>query len=164
MAPMTEWWLDSKTPLGPPTSATPTVRQLLYAGVVTGAWSGLLCLIVYGIGRLAGVPFDVVYGPESLVTVYWLVVLIVPFAAGVVGALVASLARGLPHAGRLVFWVGTLLALISCWFPLDQPASVDWPTRILLLVMHAITWFLVVPQIARIVGDSEPGAHVDRSE
>jgi hypothetical protein len=161
---MTEWWVDSKTPLGPPTSGTPTVRQLLYAGVVTGAWSGLLCLVVYGIGRLAGIPFDVVYGPESLVTVYWLVVLIVPFVAGVVGALVASLARGLPRAGRLVFWVGTLIALISCWFPLDQPASVDWPTRILLLVMHVITWFLVVPQIARIVGDSEPGAHVDRSE
>jgi hypothetical protein len=30
--------------------------------------------------------------------------------------------------------------------------------------MHVITWALVVPQIARIIGDSEPGAHVDRSE
>jgi hypothetical protein len=26
----------------------------------------------------------------------------------------------------------------------------------LLIVMHVITWFLVVPQLARIVGDSEP--------
>jgi len=164
MWPMTAFWLDSKTPVGPPTSASPTVRQLLYAGVVTGAWSGLLCVIVYGIGRLFGVSFDVVYGPESLVTVYWLVVLLVPFAAAIIGALAASLARGLPHAGRLVFWLGTLIALFTCWFPLDQPATVDWPTRILLLLMHVITWFLVVPQIARIVGDSEPGAHVDRSE
>jgi hypothetical protein len=82
----------------------------------------------------------------------------------VIGALLASLARGLPHAGRLVFWIGTVVALGSCWFPMNQPAAVGWSTRILLVVMHVITWLLVVPQIARIVGDSEPGAHVDRGE
>jgi len=161
---MTAWWLESKTPVGPPTAATPSVRQLLYAALVTGGWSGILCLIIYVIGRAFGVPFDVTRGLESVVTVSWLGVLLIPLAAAVLGALAASLARGLPHAGRLVFWLGTLVALASCWLPINQPAEVGWSTRILLLVMHGITWLLVVPQIARIVGDSEPGAHVDRGE
>jgi hypothetical protein len=164
MALMTAWWLESKTPVGPPTSATPTVRQLLYAAVVTGAWSGILSLVVYLIGRLFGVPFDVTRGLESVVTVSWLGVLLIPLIVAIAGAMLASLARGLPHAGRLVFWIGTVIALGSCWFPLNQPASVGWGTRILLVLMHVITWALVVPQIARIIGDSEPGAHVDRSE
>ncbi len=29
-------------------------------------------------------------------------------------------------------------------------------------VFHVITWILVVPQIARIIGDSEPGMHDER--
>jgi hypothetical protein len=161
---MTERWAESKTPVGPPTSASPTVRQLLYAALVTGAWAGLLSLVVYLIGRLFGVPFDVTRGLESVVTVSWLGVLLIPLVMAVIGALLASLARGLPHAGRLVFWIGTVVALGSCWFPMNQPAAVGWSTRILLVVMHVITWLLVVPQIARIVGDSEPGAHVDRGE
>jgi hypothetical protein len=165
MAGMSAPWLESKTPVGPPTAANPTVRQLIYAGVVTGSWSGILSLVVYLVGRLFGVPFNVTNslgeGPSS---VTWLFVLLVPLVAAVVGALLASLARGLVHAGRLVFWVGTLVALASCLIPLLQPAGVGWATRVLIIVMHVITWFLVVPQIARIVGDSEPGAHVDRSE
>jgi len=28
--------------------------------------------------------------------------------------------------------------------------------------MHLVTWALVVPQIARIIGDSEPGRHEER--
>jgi hypothetical protein len=161
---MTERWLASKTPVGPPASASPTVRQLLYAAVVTGTWSGILSLVVYLIGRLFGVPFDVTRGLESVVTVSWLGVLLIPLIMAIVGAMLASLARGLPHAGRLVFWIGTLVALGSCWFPINQPANVGWSTRILLVLMHVITWILVVPQIARIVGDSEPGANADRTE
>jgi hypothetical protein len=55
--------------------------------------------------------------------------------------------------------VGTAVALLSCASPLLQPDDVIWSTRIWLLVPHVITWFLVVPQIARIVGDSEPGMY-----
>jgi glutathione-regulated potassium-efflux system ancillary protein KefC/glutathione-regulated potassium-efflux system protein KefB len=58
----------------------------------------------------------------------------------------------------------TLVALGTTIVPLTQPDSVGWMTRSLLIVMHVITWFLVVPQIARIIGDSEPGQHVDRDE
>lgn len=159
------FWATSKTPVGPPPSASPTVRQLVYAGVVTGAWSGLLCLIIYGIARLFGVSFDVQLRSTSVVAeIPWYVVLLVPLAFAVGGALLSSLVRGWRGAGRLVFWIGTVVAFFSCLVPLVQPAEVGWSSRIILTVMHLLTWFLVVPQIARIVGDSEPGHHEDRPE
>ena len=156
-------WEDSVTPVAPPTSANPDLRFLEYAALVTGAWAGLLCLLVYGVGRLAGVPFEAVTpivdreGP-----VLWFFPLVVPFAFATLGALATSLLIGRSHARRITFWVGTALALGSAYWPLVQPADVAWSTRILLVLMHLITWALVVPQIARIVGDSEPGASVDR--
>ena len=57
---MSSPWLQSMTPVAPPTSANPGLRFMVYAGIVTGAWSGVVCLAIYGIGRLAGVPFLVV--------------------------------------------------------------------------------------------------------
>ena len=51
---MSSPWLASKTPVGPPTAANPTVRQLLYAAAVTGGWSGLICLVIYLVGALFG--------------------------------------------------------------------------------------------------------------
>jgi hypothetical protein len=156
-------WVGSMTPVAPPRSASPTVRQLVYAGVVTGAWSGIACLVIYAIARLAGVPFVLTAPGQTSAQVPWIAVLIVPLIAAVLGALLASLARGWNHAGRLVLLVGTLLALASCLPVVLQPDTVGWSTRILLIVMHAVTWFLVVPQIARIVGDSEPSASVERA-
>lgn len=164
MQDMTAPWLDSRTPVGPPTAANPRVRNLLYAAAVTGGWAGLLCLIVYVIGRLAGVPLEVQSpGDTGLAVIPWLTVLLLPLAAATAAAMLAALARGRRHAERLVFWLGTLIALASCLAPIIQPTEVYWSTRILLLVMQLITWALVVPQIARIVGDSEPGRHVERS-
>lgn len=158
-------WARSATPVGPPVSAVPRVGDLLYAGVVTGAWSGLLSLLVYGIGRLLGVPFQTrapFSADESLVP--WFVVLLVPLIAGVGGALLSTLALGRRHARRIVFWAGTAIALLTLASPLSQPSDVLWSSRIWLLLPHVITWFLVVPQIARIVGDSEPGAFVPDQE
>ena len=158
-------WLESKTPVGPPRAANPTVRQLLYAAVVTGAWSGLLSLLVYAIARLTGMDFVVTRGGDAVPEpVRWIAVLLVPLAAAVAFALLASLVRGWRGAGRITLWGGTLLALASLWIPLDQPATVGWATRIVLALMHVITWFLVVPQVARIIGDSEPGKSVERDE
>lgn len=156
-------WLDSVTPIAPPASARPTYGFVLYAGVVTGAYSGVICLIVYLFARLIGVPF-LVQGMTGITPVPWFVVLLLPLAAGVVGALLAGLMRGVPHGGRIVLVVGTLIALASLIAPLSQPDEVLWSTRIWLLVMHVITWLLVVPQIARIVGDADPGAFEEREE
>lgn len=155
-------WLESKTPVAPPTAANPSVRQLVYAGVVTGAWSGLLVLVLYLIGRLAGTDFAMVWwGGNAPAPMPWFVFLLLPVVAAVLFALAASLVRGLSRARALVTWVGTLLALASLYPAVTQP-SLGWPTRILLVLMHLLTWFLVVPQVARIVGDSEPGQHEDR--
>ena len=99
--------------------------------------------------------------PAQQVT--WLAVLFFPIVIALVVALVSALLRGRSHAGAIVMWVFTGLAVVSLWGPLVQPADVAWSSRILLAVMHVITWFLVVPQIARIVRDSEPGRSLDRS-
>ena len=159
---MSKPWLESKTPVAPPTSAIPSLRQLVYAGVVTGAWSAVLVLILYLIGRVAGTDFAMVWwGGGAAAPMPWFVFLLLPLVAAVLFSLLASLARGLTHARALVYWVGTLLALASLYPAVTQP-SLGWPTRILLVIMHLLTWFLVVPQVARIVGDSEPGQHEDR--
>lgn len=150
-------WLRSVTPIAPPKALNPKVRFLLYAGLVTGIWSGLLCLIVFGIAVLCGVPFDVSRSQDADPTsLSWIFVIVMPVAAALVGALLSGLTLGRRFAKRIVFWVGTLIAIASLSGPIMQPDSVLWSTRVLLIVMHVITWFLVVPQLARIVGDSEP--------
>lgn len=155
MAPMA--WQESVTPVQPPITAMPRLRDLEYAALVTGIWSGLLCLLVYGIARLAGVPFEVALPDGALQVVPWFMVLLLPVAAAAAGALIAALFRRIRFGGAIVLWGGTLIAAGSCIPLFLAPAEVWWSSRICLLAMHVITWFLVVPQIARIVGDSEPG-------
>ncbi|CAB4909536.1 MAG: hypothetical protein F2923_02875 [Actinobacteria bacterium] len=152
-------WLRSVTPIAPPAAENPTWRFLVYAGIVTGAWSGLLSLVIYAIGRVCGVPFMASQGQgDSVGQILWLAPLLIPVLVAIVGALLSVLVLGRNHARHIVFWSGSLVALISIAGPVMQPDAVLWSTRILLLCMHAITWFLVVPQLARIVGDSEPQA------
>ncbi len=152
-------WLHSVTPIAPPKSENPTVRFLLYAAIVTGVWSGLLSLVIFAIGRLCGVPFAAAQSQDDSVgQIRWYVPLLLPVLAAVVGALLSALILGRSHAKRIIFWTGSLIALVSMAGPIMQPDEVLWSTRILLLCMHLITWFLVVPQLARIVGDSEPQA------
>ena len=160
---MTGFWMASVTPIAPPKSANPTLRFLLYAAALTGGWSAILCLFIYGIGRLLGVPFEVqsAFG-GSLQVVPWIVVVIAPLLAAVAGALLSALMLGRRNARRAGYWGGTLICVLTLASPLMQPADVIWSTRIWLSIMHVITWFLVVPQLARIVGDSEPGASVER--
>lgn len=160
---MTGFWTTSVTPIAPPKSANPTLRFLLYAGALTGGWAGLLSLLVYGIGRLLGVPFEVpsVLG-GALTVVPWLLVLLAPVFAAVVGALLSRVMLGRRGARRVVYWGGTLIALLSLSRLLMQPVDVLWSTRIWLSIPYVITWLLVVPQLARIVGDSEPGSSVER--
>lgn len=158
------YWLGSVTPVAPPAEANPTLKSLLYAAAVTGSWSGVISLIVYAIARAVGVPFEVLTPIDAAPRgVFWPLVLFAPLIAAVVGALVSSIFLGRKHARRIVFWGGTVIALASCVSPIMQPAEVVWSTRILLVLMHVITWFLVVPQLARIVGDSEPGMSMARA-
>ena len=95
------------------------------------------------------------------VFITWIAVAVVPLAAAEAGAMAALLARGRAHARRIVFWAGTLIAISSLAFPIMRAEMVS--TAIWLSVPHVITWFLVVPQIARIIGDTEPDARVNRA-
>lgn len=134
---------------------------MAYAALVTGVWSGLLCLLVYGLALLLRVPMDV-QTVGGLQQVPWFAVLLLPLLAAEVGAIVSLLLRGRRGAGRIVFWAGTLIAGLTVIPLVTQPSSVLLSTRVWLGVMHVITWVLVVPQIARIIGDSEPGRHEER--
>lgn len=152
-------WVGSKTPIAPAVSMDAGPRFLAYAGLVTGAWSAVLSLIVYAFARLIGVPLEV--DTDRLpVMVPWIAIIVVPLAAAEIGAMASLLARGLPHARQIVFWAGTIIAIASLAFPIMRSELVS--TAIWLSIPHVITWFLVVPQIARIIGDTEPGARVDR--
>lgn len=154
-------WTDSVTPVSPPSSANPGVRTVAYAALVTGVWSGLVSLVIYGVALLLRVPMDV-ETLAGLQPVPWFAVLLIPVVAAEVGAVASLLLRGQKGAGRITFWVGTLLAAVSLVPLVMQPDAVLISTRIWLGVMHVITWILVVPQIARIIGDSEPGRHEER--
>lgn len=160
-AMLSDGWTGSVTPVSPPTSANPGVRTMAYAALVTGVWSGLLSLLVYGIARLLRVPMDV-ETVAGLQAVPWFAVLLLPVVAAEIGAVASLLVRGWKGAGRIVLWVGTVVAIASLVPLVMQPDSVLISTRIWLGVMHVITWILVVPQIARIIGDSEPGRHEER--
>lgn len=158
-------WAGSKTPVGPPTASNPTLSQLMYAAVVTGGWSGICCLVIYVIAGWLGVDFVAAVGIGAIPrAISWLVVLLVPLAAAALFALASSLLRGRRGAWAISYWGGTAIMVVSLISPLDQPAEVPWPTRLVLATMHIVTWLLVVPQLARIVGDSEPGRSIDRTD
>lgn len=126
-------------------------------------------MIIFAICRLVGVPFLLAVGggpgasANPSLNLAWFEVLLVPLAVALVGALGSWFLLGRRYAQRMVFWVGTAIAVASLAGPINQPASVPWTARVALILMHVVTWFLVVPQLARIVGDSEPGASVDDS-
>lgn len=134
---------------------------MAYAAAVTGGWSGLVCLAAYGVARLFGVPMQVTVDGQAM-TVSWLFVLLLPLVAAEIGAIAALVVRGWKAAGRIVFWAGTLVAVLSLAPLVIQPDTTALSTVIWLAVLHVITWVLVVPQIARIIADSEPGMHSER--
>ncbi len=148
---------DSVTPIAPPRSAIPTTKAVLTAGWVTGLTAGIVCLLMRLIAGLFGVEFLVARpGSEELSPVPWALVLLTPVVVGVGGALVAAIFLGVRGCQRWVFWLGTAAVVVSLASPLLQPPGVTWPTRIWLALMHLVTWFLIVPQVARVVGDSDP--------
>ena len=128
----------------------------------------MLCLAVYGLGSLLGVPFTVVMRQgQAPVHIAWYLPLLVPLLAALLVALLTALVLGRRHAKAIALCVGSAVALLSLLLPLAQPGTVLWSTRIWLVVMHLIAWFLIVPQLARVAGDAEPTAseirdmHVD---
>ena len=150
---------DSITPVPPPKSAIPTTKTVLNAGLVTGITATLVCLALRILGWIFRVQFLIAPMPgsdEALAPVPWLGIILLPFAAAMIGALAAAAFLGVRHGRALVLVLGTAIALASLAGPLLQPEAVTWPTRIWLVLMHFATWLIVVPQVARIIGDSDP--------
>src|SRR6056297_269296 len=90
-------WAESVTPVVPPSSARPGVRTMAYAALVTGVWSGLVCLLLFGIARLFGVPMQVEIAGATQ-TVSWFGVLLLPLLAAEVGAIASLVVRGMRQA------------------------------------------------------------------
>lgn len=159
-------WVGSVTPVAPPASADPTLRTLAYAAVVTGAWSGIVSLLVSLVGRAFGVDYDAaIPGSGAVEAITGTFLLLAPLVIALLGAVACAPLLGRAHAGRIAWWAGTLIALASLAVPLLwQPEEVAWTTRVWLCIPHLTTWWLVVPQLSRIVADAEPGASVDRGE
>lgn len=157
---MSAAWTGSVTPIGPPESAVPRLRDLIYAAVVTGSWAGLISAILYVFARLIGVPFVAAPPGQPAQLIPWFLMFLAPLIAALAFGLLSYFVLGRRHAQRIAFWAGTAAAAVSLVSPLVQPADVLWSTRIWLSVFQVVAWILIVPQIARIVGDSEPGRFV----
>lgn len=150
---------DSVTFIPPPKSAIPTTRDVLRAGLVTGATASIVCSMTAFIGWVFRVDFLVVppfTSGDDLVSLPWFSVVLVPLVAGLAGSLAAAALLGVRRVEGLILIAGTLIAVISLAVPLLQPDTVTWPTKIWLVVMHIEAWVIIVPQVARVVGDSDP--------
>lgn len=156
---------DSVTFITPPKSAIPTTRDVLRAGFITGVTASILCSVLAFIGWVFRVQFVVAYPFTSgdpftssidLAPVPWVSFPLAPFLAGMVGSLAAAALLGVRRAGKLVLLLGTLIAAIAVVVVLLEPHGVTWPTRIWLILMIATAWLIIVPQVARVVGDSDP--------
>lgn len=150
---------DSCTPVAPPMSARPGLVALLKAALVTGITAGLISLLFYGIGSLFGTDFDVLpYGGEvddELQHVQWWMAAVVPVFAALVYALASGLLLNRRHNRRIAVIAGYLVGLASLALPLLQTEA-TWPTKVWLALMHLVTILLVVPNVARVLGDSDP--------
>ena len=150
---------DSVTFIPPPKSAIPTTRDVFQAGLVTGITASIVCSMtafiawVFRVDFLVSPPFT---SGEDLVPLPWITVALLPLIVGLAGSLAAAGLLGVRRARMLVLVLGTLLAIISLAAPLLQPDTVTWPTKLWLVVMHVETWVIIVPQVARVVGDSDP--------
>jgi hypothetical protein len=152
--------LDSVTPVPPPIEAAPRFSDVLRAGLVTGVTAALVCWLLFGIARLFGTEFLVRQGPggqdAELSRIAWYQVVTVPIIAALLFALLATALRRRPRCRRLTLSLGLALFLITLLPVLTQPSTVTWPTRIWLLVLHVVTALIVIPTVARVVGDSDP--------
>jgi predicted secreted protein len=148
---------DSCTPVAPPMWSAPGLSNLLTAGLITGITAALVSVIFYGIGSLFGTDFDVVpMGSDDPQHVQWWATIAAPIAAALLFALLCGLLLGRRHNRRIALVVGYVVGLASLAVPLIQPDEVTWPTRIWLALMHLVTMLIVVPNVARMLGDSDP--------
>lgn len=150
--------LDSVTPIAPPWSARPRLSDVLRAGLVTGITASIINTLLWLITWAVGVDYTVALGRDQgmLMTITpWQIFLVVMISALLYALLMAGL-RGRKYCRKIALVIGYLAAVGSLAGPALQAQT--WPTFILLSLMHVITALLVVPQVARVVGDADPRA------
>ncbi len=150
---------DSVTPIAPPLEAVPRLSNVLRAGLIPGVTATILCSLLWLIGWAFGTDFEVRGATgDSPMFINPLHIAVVALGAAMLFALAASLLRGRRGCKRVVLTIGYLAGLASLYALYAQPDWVTWPTKIWLALFHVITTLLVVPQVARVVGDSDPRA------
>lgn len=148
---------DSVTPVPPPVSAAPTNQTLLYAGWVTGLTAGIVSFAINIVAGWFGVDFHLgIPGTDLTWTLSSLQNLLIPWVVGLGAALIAMLLLGRRRARRMAWLLGTIALGIAVTLPALWTPTVTWSTRVTALVMQLLTYGLIVPQFARILGDSEP--------
>ncbi len=145
----------------PPTKRTveqpARVAMLVIIGAEAGLVAGLIDVLIYWVGRLLGVPFEVHRPGGGLVLVNWSLVLVTCVLAGVMGALLTAVVRALPAAPTWVATGGSLVTLLSLGYPLLlQSADVEVSTRIWLSVLHVVAGLIIVWALARGVTSDDP--------
>lgn len=145
--------LDSVTPVPPPIEAVPRLSDVLRAGLVTGITAALVCWLLFGIARLFGTEMTVTVAGETTRVAWWMV-LTQAILSPLIFSLIAAAFRKHRNCRRTTAIVGYVLGIISLAAPLLQGDT--WPTKIWLVLMHIVTILIVVPQVARVVGDSDP--------
>lgn len=147
--------LDSCTPIPPPIEAAPRFSDVLRAGLITGITASLACWLLYGIASLFRTTFDVTVADGRAMHIGWFMVLLLPLLSALAFALLATALRRRRGCRALTAGLGYLLGALSIAAVLLLPeASVA--TRVWLVLFHLVTIALIVPQIARVVGDSDP--------
>lgn len=151
---------DSVTPIPPPIAAVPRLSDVLRAGLVTGVTAAILCSVLWAIGALFGTNFEVAaFGSATnlMMITPIQIVIVAMLSALAFAAIAASLRkrRGCRLMVLLLGYAGGLASLIAVF---TQPDAVTWPTKIWLALMHLLVMVIVVPQVARVVGDSDPRA------
>lgn len=149
--------LDSVTPVAPPIESMPRLSNVLRAGVVTGITASLVCWLLFGVATLFGTDFDVRMGfSDGLTHIAWYQILIMPLVSALVFAALSAGLRRHPNCGRNARLIGYGLGALTLLAVVLQPADVTWPTKIWLALFHIVTIVLVVPQVARVIGDADP--------
>lgn len=120
-------------------------------GLIAGI-SLIANLIVFAIGKVAGVDYEVTPGGQSeKQTINALVIAVMTVAPVLLGGLALLLTRTWrPRSWQVLAWVGLGLGIISIWSPAASDAAND--TKVALSAMHLVVggvWFWLVSRLAK---------------
>jgi len=131
--------------------------RVLVTGLTFGVILTIPTALIYGVLRLAGVPFETTSPGQATPTlVGWWQILLAPIVAGVAGAALAGTFRTLYTGPRVAALVLGALTLLSCAGPLAQPATVTTSTKVALVVLHLLVGGSLTWTLSRAITSEDP--------